>query len=307
MDRVTRFLTIPGVVHHRALGSRRLVDYFKRLYRRALAGDGESQWEVGVNFFDEGRAFPMDAPTAVAWFRRAVASGYVPAMNNLAFALLKGLGVKRSRKAAVQLYEEAIALGDVAALCNLGRCYLRGVGVRRNVRTAVAYLRRAASRGYYFAAVELADAYELGEGVPVDQAKSTAWLRTAAALADGADDATATQRLALAYESGRGVKRSPRMAFRHMKQAAHIGDAAAWHHLGWYYHHGIGTPQSDRSAIAWYKRAARLGDAVSAFNIGVLYWEGEAKSLARFWFKRAGALGHERSVEFLRTRREELL
>lgn len=297
-------LTIPGVVSNRYIGSKRLVAYFRNLYARALRGRGAAQWEVGVNFAEPDRAFARSEAIAVAWFTRAVGSGYVPAMNNLAFAYLTGQGVGRDARRAIRLYEAAIAAGDVAAMCNLGRCLVAGRGVSMDVRRGVARLRRSAAAGYYFAAVELANLCEEGAAVRRSLVTSVTWLRTAARLADDADDAGATRRLALAYETGRGVPRSSRAALRWMRAAAEGGDLDACRDLGWYYQQGIGTQIDGAQAMSWYRK---VKDATSAFNIAILYLERDAQRAASRWFARAAALGHARSREYLATRDSTLL
>lgn len=297
-------LSIPGVVRDRDVGSKRLVAYYRNLYERARRGRGAAQWEVGVNFAEPDRAFPRSAATAVAWFTRAVDSGYVPAMNNLAFAYLTGQGVRRDARRAIRLYEAAIAAGDVAAMCNLGRCLIAGRGVARDVRRGVALLRRSAVAGYYFAAVELANLYEEGAAVRRSLVTSVVWLRTAARLADDADDAGATRWLALAYETGRGVPRSSRAALRWMRAAAEGGDLDACRDLGWYYQQGIGTPIDGARAMSWYRK---VKDATSAFNIAILYLERDARRAASRWFARAASMGHARSREYLVTRDSKLL
>ena len=304
---MTRFLSIPGVVRHKDVGSQRLASYFRGLYRRATQGDGEAQWEVGVNLFEHDGAFKRAPKKAITWFRRALDNGYTPASNNLAFAFLTGTGVVRDAKRAIELYQVAIDAGDLAALWNLGKCYLSGSGVRRDIPSGIKLLRRSANEGFYLAAVDLAALYEGGEVVRKNAAESVRWLKVAAHLADDADDADATRRLALAYERGWGVKRSVGTAFRLMERAATMGNVDAWHVLGWYFHQGIGVRRNSRAALKWYKKAARTGDSISAFDIGVIYWDGGKRGLATSWFKKAASLGHRRSSKFLLTRREELL
>ncbi len=73
-------LNIPGVVTGRVLPNQRSVKYFHRIYREALSGDAEAQWEIGCNFENYG-VFPKNPDRAFEWFTRSAAHGYAPAIK----------------------------------------------------------------------------------------------------------------------------------------------------------------------------------------------------------------------------------
>jgi TPR repeat protein len=68
-----------------------------------------------------------------------------------------------------------------------------------------------------------------------------------AAIARG--DSWAAHALALAYEDGRDVKRSPRLAFTWMRRAAAQVIEGAAHALGCYHANGFGTPRNEARAV----------------------------------------------------------
>jgi TPR repeat protein len=85
--------------------------------------------------------------------------------------------------------------------------------------------------------------------------RATSMLRKAA---DG-NVADANYDLAVSYEKGVGLKKSPQRAFEHYTKAALLGDAQSyvevWRMLYW----GIGTARNRRLARIWRDRAEALG------------------------------------------------
>ena len=72
-------------------------------------------------------------------------------------------------------------------------------------------------------------------------------------VADAAHD------LAVAYEKGDGVDKSPELAFESNVLAALLGDAQSFYEVGRMYFHGIGVAKNRRLAKYWLAKAEALG------------------------------------------------
>ncbi len=141
----------------------------------------------------------------------------------------------------------AAAAAAVALAAGLGGC----ASLRPCPLVGVSQLQCLASRGSKPSQLALAKAYEAGDGVPVDYSRAAELYRAASAPVSGttyvysppvgrsagrvipirtgpdqAGSAEAKYRLALLYESGRGVKRDVEKARELMREAAEAGYAA---------------------------------------------------------------------------------
>jgi len=86
-------------------------------------------------------------------------------------------------------------------------------------------------------------------------------------------------------------RRCSRGAFRILIRAARRGDASVYVNLGVAYDTGRGVRRSKRKAIYWYRRAVALGDESAAHNIATVYRDrGDAIRTAA-WLWRAVRLG----------------
>ncbi len=90
---------------------------------------------------------------------------------------------------------------------------------------------------------------------PVNKKRAVQLLRAASkgGVADAAHD------LAVAYETGDGVRKSLTLAFESNVLAALLGDSQAFYEVGRMYFHGIGTPRNRRLARYWLAKAEKLG------------------------------------------------
>jgi TPR repeat protein len=63
--------------------------------------------------------------------------------------------------------------------------------------------------------------------------------------------------------------------------------------LGWCYDTGLGVRKNVRRALQLYIRAARLKEAAGCLNAGITYRSLGKRRQARYWLRRAAALGDE--------------
>jgi TPR repeat protein len=154
---------------------------------------------------------------------RRAESGETKAQSQLAFAYLRGNGVKRDIDAAVRWSREAAAKGEPDAEYLLGSLMQSGTGLARDPKQAFAWFQRSADAGNVKAMHNLAIAYIQGNGTPKDPTTAATWFARAAAsgYVDSAFD------LAVLYEQGLGVQQNEQQALHWYRMAANAGDRTA--------------------------------------------------------------------------------
>lgn len=80
-----------------------IVDALEELIKDAVAGDAESQCELGY-LYETGTLVSQDYDTALYWYEKSAAQGYALAINNIGNAYEKGLGVPDFSLVAYGLY-----------------------------------------------------------------------------------------------------------------------------------------------------------------------------------------------------------
>ena len=106
-------------------------------------------------------------------------------------------------------------------------------------------------------------------------------------------------------EATRGVKYSPRSAYRWYAESALAGSATGQNNVGAAYENGLGCPQSSAKAAKWYRLAAKQGLGVAMSNLAFLYLYGYGvkadKAEALRWFKLGAAAGCSKSKRMIAT------
>ncbi len=97
----------------------------------AQRGDAESQYQLGV-LYDRGMGVKPDLAQRQAWWNKAAAQGYTPALTALAEVARSGDGVPKSDAEAARLYREAANRGSSEAAVELARALAAGRGVTRD-------------------------------------------------------------------------------------------------------------------------------------------------------------------------------
>lgn len=148
---------------------------------------------------------------------------------------------------------------------------------------------RAAEAGFVEAILELAEA------------RDPSTLRFLVPAAERGDSECMRQ-LALEYERGGLLPRSPRLAFEWMHRAATADDGFAVFSLGWYYANGFGCVRDDEAALELYADAAARGFVEAAFNAALILWERgthEDGIRAVSYFEQAALHHHVKAARFL--------
>ena len=121
------------------------------------------------------------APSAaLAWFRRAAATGDADAVNMVGRCLENGWGAPVDLAGAARCYRQAAETGHDWAQYNLGHLHLNGLGVARDAALALAWYRRAANQGHSRAMNLVARCLEQGWGADADPDTARDWYRRSA-------------------------------------------------------------------------------------------------------------------------------
>ena len=144
-----------------------------------------------------------DYPAYLVILRDLVEQGSPCAMNNLGFAYLHGLGLRKNLHKAVYWFEKAVEMGNIDAMGNLANTYLFREGKYHNVDRGVLMAFMGADLGSEIAMNELGLCYEHGYGVPLCKGKAFEWISKAVENNAGA---CAEHNLARCYRKGIGTK-----------------------------------------------------------------------------------------------------
>ena len=81
--------------------------------------------------------------------------------------------------------------------------------------------------------------------------------------------------IAVAYDDGRGRRRSPARALMWATKSAERGHCKAQLKLGWLYSRGQGVSKDFSRAASWFRKAAEQGDRDALFRLGLCYENGK--------------------------------
>lgn len=116
------------------------------LYRAALEGSAEAQFELGL-LFEYGRDVNQDDSIAADWYEMAAAQQFSNAQYRLAILFDNGWGIEADQKKAFTLYESAAQNGHELAQHDVAIMYFEGAGVNKNPLQAYKWLRIAVLSG----------------------------------------------------------------------------------------------------------------------------------------------------------------
>jgi TPR repeat protein len=115
------------------------------LAQKANAGDGESQYQLGIRYLDDDTD-EQNYPEGVKWLRLSAERGHAGAQRRLGYCYKTGTGVEKDLVEAVRWYRLAAEQGYATAQNNLGFCYESGQGVEKDLVEAVRWYRLAAKK-----------------------------------------------------------------------------------------------------------------------------------------------------------------
>jgi AcrR family transcriptional regulator len=167
------------------------------LIRRAESGDAKAQSQLAFAYL-RGSGVKRDIDAAVRWSREAAAKGEPDAEYLLGSLMQSGTGLSRDPKQAFAWFQRSADAGNVKAMHNLAIAYIQGNGTPKDAITAATWFARAAASGYVDSAFDLAVLYEQGLGVQQNEQQALHWYRVAA----NAGDRTAATRAHMLETAG---------------------------------------------------------------------------------------------------------
>lgn len=187
------------------------------------SGDSEALKSPAARSPKTGSAKGLMPPASVGplSLRLAAANGDPSAEFEVAVRLDEGRGVPRDIDEAVIWYQRSAARGFAPAQYRLGTLYERGLGVTADRGRAMAWYKSAAEKGNVKAMHNFAVLSASGD--PVDFRTAAHWFSEAATR--GLVDSQ--YNLAVLYETGRGVTRDLKQAYKWFALAARGGDKEA--------------------------------------------------------------------------------
>ena len=117
---------------------------------------------------------------AVNLLHKSTASGYLPAINELALNYYTGNHVKKDRQKALELWHSAEKLNNPEAKIQIAAGIIFGEIESDDVTEIIKYLMESAEKGSVLAQVALGFAYENGTGLDKDMAQAVKYYRFAA-------------------------------------------------------------------------------------------------------------------------------
>jgi hypothetical protein len=173
-------------------------------------------FQEGSKFNEEGESVKKIPTKAFELIKEVAELGYAPAIEELGYAYLNGLGIAPNIEEALRLFHLAAQQNYAQAFCDLALCYEKGSGVDVSLEQALINFEKAAALGLAAAEHNLARLIE-------DPKKSITYLKRS--VSRGRNDFL--YKLALHYLQGHKVKKNVPKGMHCLKQAAANGDVQA--------------------------------------------------------------------------------
>jgi localization factor PodJL len=156
---------------------------------------------------------------------------------------------------------QAAMRGEAAAQLEIAARFAAGAGVPRDMAEAVRWYGRAAAQGLASAQYRLAMLYERGWGTPPDAERARVWYGRAA------EQGHVKAMHNLAVLSVGGARSDYATAAKWFAKAADMGLADSQFNLAVLHQTGLGVPKDLRLAYKWLALAARGGDREAATRL----------------------------------------
>ena len=226
-----------------------------------------------------------NGPAEIVWWRKAAASGYAPAQDELGYLLVFGTGaVAANNSEALDSIRASAEQGYVLAQMRLGYLYSNGKGVAADQKIALHWYRAAAEAGNPEAQSEMSSIYRTGRGVRWNPQAAAEWDRKAHEIKDAYAQCLMWQRL---ETGGSGSPRDHEQALGWSRKAAtqglicdqvlpHDNDAAAASAApaqpgGDQHAAAMASRGPSWDAFRYYQRTAALGDVDAKVNLSAIY------------------------------------
>lgn len=258
---------------------------------QAENGDAPAQWIMGLCVEYGSGGAHRNPVAAVNYYRMGTASGFGPAICNLADKYEHGTGVPQDLAEALRLYLQAAEKNVTAAFYSLGNMYKDGRGVPQDMTQALYWLKKAAADGWSDAKVVLRDLYDSDYQQALRLLEKMNSTGTAGEVPPTAEQLF--EKALAVYDPSNAEALA--LAFALHQHAAHLGHPHALFQLGFMHLRGFATEPDAARAVALYRQAAELGDSEAQVILAELYEEGvivpQNPVEARHWYEQAAAQG----------------
>lgn len=245
----------------------------EQLRKKAEAGDAQSMFQLGNEYFYGSAKIKRNHTLAAFWFQRAASAGVVDAMFNYGVCLDRGFGVKQNRYEAYQWYKKASEAGSKHAKFNMCQILFSGVPadeekkikeVPASPSLALHYLQELANEHFEPAEILLAE-------MLLEHRDNQEYANRAAVILERLakkekPNPKVLRMLADCKYAGVGMKADPAGMIRLLKQAVDLGDGEAAGKLAFCYEYGRGIASDEKKAFELYKLGAERGNAMSQFK-----------------------------------------
>lgn len=241
-----------------------------RLAAKADQGSGAASFTL-YRLYRTGQLVPESIDTANIWLEKAVASGYLPAMERRADHLLHGIDVTADPLAAAALYRRAAEAGSRISAMALGKAALSRSSMDISSEEGRLWLARAAEIGVRGAAVDLAQ-LDLKTALAGNFDAEERDRRLEAAFAPVANDAEALSHLANQYwktadSQAIGPALMPLLESRTLAGSATAGLA----YNAWLQANGQALPEAAaRALVTSLRNTPPASSGFSAFTVASL-------------------------------------
>jgi len=237
----------------KAVGAEHYQDIVKDCLADANSGNAEAQFRIGLLYL-KGRGVPRNEKLALEWLQKSADSGFLRSIFVIGMMHQKGLAeLKQNNQEALKWLEKAANFGDIAAQMYLGSIYYYGERIEKNIPEAVKWYRLAAEQNFATAQYLLGLFYAVGKGVLQDYKTAREWYQKAAEQGN----ADAQGRLGAMYQLGMGVQVDSNKAVEWWQKAAEQGHIKAQTSLGLIYEAGAGVSRSVEQGYMWLTIVAK--------------------------------------------------
>ncbi len=235
------------------------------VHPRTSLGMDDPSGDMKQGFLDRARRISPRAVATILVLVVALAAGAV--LLQAARAKMTERGAAQSADSnPVNLLTARAERGEAKAQSALAFAYLRGSGVKRDIAAAVRWSQAAAAKGDPDAEYLIGSLIQSGTGIARDPQQAYDWFKRSAE----AGNVKAMHNLAIAYVQGNGTPKDATMAATWFARAASSGYTDSAFDLAVLYEQGLGVPQNEEQALHWYRMAARAGDRTAAARAHML-------------------------------------
>ena len=231
---------------------------------RMAAEQGLAQAQFALGFlYEEGRGLPESHESAMDWVRKAAEQGYAPAQTGLGWLyendkVQPGRAITGNYPVAAEWYSKSAEQGNAQAQFLLATLYFYGKLGNEQRSNCIPWYLKAAAQGYVKAQAQVAD---LSRYFPESSLLKSADIVAALRQAAGKGDLDAQFNLAKRLQTGEGVTKDPKEAFKWMEKAGQnpaestrVADAC--YELALMYERGQGVATNLSKAWQLYQQAA---------------------------------------------------